>query len=440
MLEPTTLATSLLLALGSAPAPAAPSVGPLPVAGGLRAAVADELPRAIELRRDFHAHPELGEREHRTAGVIAARLRELGLEVEEGVASTGVVGVLRGGRPGGVAMYRADMDALPVREATGLPFASRATDEWGGQEVGVMHACGHDLHMAIALGVAGVLARPDQRAALPGSVVFLFQPAEEGLPLERSYGAKRVVEEGVLERFGPTAAFGLHVDPSLEVGQAVCDPGGVMAAVDRFRIVVTGRQAHGAYPHEGVDPIVVASQLVLALQTIPSRVVDPRDPVVVTVGKLAAGNRYNIIPPEAELVGTIRTHDDGVQARVHERVRALAEGICEPNGASAEVEIRTLTPVTVNDAELVARMRPVVERVVGAEGLRTARPHMGGEDFAYYGRVIPSLMYFLGVSDFSKGRPASIHQAEFDPEEGAIAVGIEVSASLLVAYLGGLAD
>ncbi len=397
----------------------------------LRGALERVLPRVVAWRRAIHAAPELGEREHRTAALVARELAALGLEVQTGVGGTGVVALLRGAAPEPIVCWRADMDALPIEERTGLPFASAARDTWDGALVGVMHACGHDLHVAIALGAASVLADPAVRAALPGSVLFVFQPAEEGLPDDLPHGAQRMLAEGAFEEHRPRAAFGLHVDPLLAVGQVGLIPGGALAAVDRFRVVVHGKQAHGAHPQEGVDPIVAASSLVLALQTIASRNVDPQDAVVVTVGKLAAGNRFNVIPESAELLGTIRTHDERVQALVHERLRALATSVCAGFGARAEVEIRTITPVTRNDPALAERMRPSLAAVVGAENVVAERPHMGGEDFAFFAREVPGLYLFLGTSDFSKGAPAMIHTPAYAPEEGALEVGLACAVRVL---------
>ncbi len=394
------------------------------------------LPLVVEARRSIHAHPELGERELRTAALVAEQLTSFGLEVRTGIGGTGVVAVLTGGRPGAVVAYRADMDALPIREQTGLAFASTRTDTWDGKEVGVMHACGHDMHTAIGLGVAGVLASDEVRPNLPGRVVFLFQPAEESMPDPGLHGAARMLADGAFEDPRPAAVFGLHVNPLLALGTASAIPKGAMAAVDRFTIAIQGKQAHGAYPHAGIDPVVVASHVVTALQTIVSRNVDTHEPVVVTVGKIEAGNRFNIIPDTAELVGTIRTHDETVQALVHRRLEALATGIAASFGATATVTIDRVTPVTWNDPELVERMRPSFERALGPGQLVPERPHMGGEDFAFFAREVPGLFWFLGVSDFSKGRPTLVHTPTFAPEEDALVFGVGTSVQLLVDWLG----
>ena len=398
-------------------------------------ALRESVPRVTEWRRQIHANPELGEREHETARLVSGLLREWGLEVREGIGGTGVVALLRGGKPGPVIAWRADMDALPITERTGLPYASRRTDEWQGATVGVMHACGHDVHTAVALGVAHVLSRPEVQAELNGSVLFVFQPAEEGLPGGGLHGAPRMLAEGAFEDPRPEAAFGLHVNPLLAVGQVGLIPKGALASVDRFKITITGKQAHGAYPQAGIDSVLVASHIVTALQSIASRTIDTQDAVVVTVGKIEAGNRFNVIPETATLLGTIRTHDEKVQARVHERLKSIATNVAEGFGATAEAEVITVTPVTYNDPKLMKRMRPSFEASVGAGNLIEERPHMGGEDFAFFAREVPSLYFFLGTSDFSKGTPALIHTPEYAPEEEAFEIGLRAAVGVLTDYL-----
>ena len=319
-------------------------------------------PKVIEYRRDIHQHPELGNREFRTSKLIADRLKQLGIEVRTPIAHTGVVGILRGGKPGRVVGLRADMDALPVTEQVDLPFKSTVRSTYNGQEVGVMHACGHDAHVAILLGVAEVLS--SVRSDLPGTVVFLFQPAEEGAPQGEEGGAALMVKEGALDNPKVDAVFGLHVTSRIAVGQISYRPGAEMAAVDSFRIKVHGKQTHGAYPWLGVDPIVVASQIVLALQTIPSRQLDVSlAPAVVTVGAIHGGVRNNIIPDDVEMIGTIRSLDETMRSDIHQRIKRTAEDIASSGGAKADVTIETGYPVTYNDPALTEKMAPTLRKV-----------------------------------------------------------------------------
>ena len=420
-------------------APPPQNVQPVAPAPGLDRV--DELVHAqaadvIALRRKIHEHPELGERETATAAMVGEHLEALGLEVRTGVAKTGVVGILEGGKPGPVVAWRADMDALPIKEETGLTFASTREDEYEGQSVGVMHACGHDVHVSVAMGIASVLANPTVRAELPGKVMFIFQPAEEGVPGGGSHGAKLMLEEGLFRKPKPDAVFGFHVHPDFEVGEIAVRPGGIMAATDRFEILIKGKQAHGAYPQSSVDPVVAASQIVGALQTIASRNVDTRDTVVVTVGKVVAGNRYNIIPETALLVGTVRTHDGAVQDMVHRRLRDLVTDIASGFGATAEITIDKLTPITVNDPTLLSRMQGVLSSAVDGRIVQP-RPNMVGEDFAFYGREAPALFYFLGVANQSRGITEALHTSRFNVDEGAIEVGLRAGTHLLLSYLHG---
>ncbi len=389
----------------------------------------------IAWRRDLHQNPELGNREFRTAGIVAEHLRSLGFdEVRTDVAHTGVVGVLRGGRPGPVVGLRADMDALPVTELADVPFASTVTTEYNGQEVGVMHACGHDAHTAALMGTASVLA--EMRSDLAGTVVFLFQPAEEGAPSGEEGGAELMIAEGAVESPRPEAYFGLHTSP-FPTGLVGWRSGGIMASADEFTIVVTGKQTHGAAPEMGVDPIVVASQIVLALQTIPSRQVAATNPVVLSVGKIEGGVRFNIIPETVQLDGTIRTHDPAVQDDVHERIRRTAEGIAESAGATAEVEIRRFYPVTYNDPELTAVALSSLERVVGQQGLVQIPPLMVAEDFSFFARQAPGFYFMLGVNapGVAYGEAASNHSPYFYVNEDALEVGVRAMATLAVDYL-----
>lgn len=396
-------------------------------------------PRVVAWRRDFHQHPELGNRETRTAKVIADELRKLGFTVTTGVATTGVVGVLTGGRPGPVVALRSDMDALPVTEQGDLPFKSTATATWNGQEVGVMHACGHDNHMAILLGTATALARMKDR--LPGTVKVIFQPAEEGLPPGEAGGAEQMVKENVLEHPKVDAIFGLHVVPGPS-GTVTYRSGPMMASADTFLIRIMGRQTHGAVPWGGIDPIVIGSQIVMGLQTIVSRTVDITEaPAVVTVGRFTAGNRANIVPEMVELEGTIRTFSESVRADIHARLRSIATRYAEAAGATAAVEIGrgTVYPVTINDPVLTERMLPTLRRAAGA-GNVTLSPLQGtAEDFAYFQQKVPGLFVFLGVTprDQDATKAPQNHSPLFFPDESALPVGVKVMTNLAVDYLSG---
>ncbi|MEO8008965.1 MAG: amidohydrolase, partial [Betaproteobacteria bacterium] len=322
--------------------------------------------KVIAWRRDFHQHPELSNREIRTAGVVAGHLRALGLAVQTGVAHTGVVGLLDSGQPGPVIALRADMDALPVAERVDLPFASKQSTTFNGQEVGVMHACGHDCHVAVLMGVAELLA--GMKTQLQGRIKFIFQPAEEGPPPGEEGGAALMIKQGVLENPKPDVIFGLHVFAGVETGTIAYRPGPAMASSDRIRITVNGRQTHGALPWRGVDPIVIASQIVLGLQTIISRQVDVTlEPAVVTIGAIKGGVRDNIIPDSVEMLGTVRTFNEEMRADIHVRIRNTVELIAKSAGASAQVHFDNAYPVTVNDIALTERMVPTLERVAGKE-------------------------------------------------------------------------
>jgi amidohydrolase len=395
------------------------------------------LPRVVEWRRDFHQHPELSNREFRTSKIVAEHLRRLGMDVRTGVAKTGVVGVLKGAKPGPVVALRADMDGLPVTEEVDLPFRSTARDTYNGQQVGVMHACGHDNHISILMGVAVVLA--GMRDRLPGTVKFIFQPSEEGAPDGEEGGAHVMIREGALENPRPGAIFGLHVWPKT-VGQISTRPMGFMAASDTFKIRVRGRQTHGALPWAGVDPVVVSSQIVLALQTIVSRQVDLTvAPAIVTVGRLTSGVRANIVPDSAELEGTIRTFDPKMQEEIHSRMKRTAEMIAQSAGATAEVEITRGNPVTFNDPKLTEQMVPTLRRVAGEGMYAVALPTMPAEDFSFYQKEIPGLFFFLGITP-KEADPATVaanHSPRFFADEGALPVGIRALANLAVDYLTG---
>jgi amidohydrolase len=391
--------------------------------------------KVIAWRRDLHEHPELGNREVRTAKIVADHLRSLGIEVRTGVAHTGVVGTLRGGRSGPVVALRADIDALPVVEEVDLPFASKARTTYNGREVGVMHACGHDLHTSILMGVAEVLA--GMRQELPGTVKFIFQPAEEGAPAGEEGGAGLMIREGALENPKPEAIFGLHVFP-FSVGQITYRPGAAMASSDSLKIVVRGRQTHGALPWAGIDPIVVASQIVLGLQTITSRQTDlTRSPVVITIGTIHGGVRSNIIPDTVELEGTIRAFDTEIQDGIHEHIRQTAASIAKSAGAEAEVTIERGNPVTYNDPKLTEQMVPTLKRVAGENAVKVVPPTTTAEDFSLYQKQIPGLYFFLGITpkNADPAKAAPNHSPRFFADEGALKVGIRALANLAVDYM-----
>lgn len=403
----------------------------------LRATI-DEAAAAIEddvisWRRDIHANPELSNREFRTAGVVAAHLQALGIETRTEVAHTGVVGVLYGGQPGPVVALRADMDALPVTEMVDVPFASKVTAEYNGQEVGVMHACGHDNHVAILMGVASILA--EMRAELPGTIKFIFQPAEEGAPAGEEGGAELMLKEGAFNDPVPEVIFGLHVWPA-PVGQIAYRPGPFMASADAYSITVTGRQTHGAVPWGGVDPIVVGSQIVLGLQTIASRQLDvTATPSIITVGTFHGGVRSNIIPDKVELTGTVRTFLPEVRRDIEQRMRRTVEAIAASSGATAELTMNYGYPVTVNDPELTMQMLPSLERV--ATSVVEASRITGAEDFSYFANEVPGLFVFLGISppgtDFETV-PRN-HSPYFFADEDALLTGVRAMASLAVDYM-----
>ena len=393
-------------------------------------------PSVIACRRDIHEHPELGNREVRTAKLVADKLRSLGIDVQEKVAHTGVVGLLRGGKPGKVVALRADMDALPVTEQVDVPFASKVRTTYNGQDVGVMHACGHDAHVAILLGVAEVLA--GMRAELPGTVKFLFQPAEEGAPQGEEGGAKLMVEQGALESPNVDAVFGLHVSSRFATGEIAYKPEGMMAAVDSFKITVRGKQTHGAYPWLGVDPIVVASQIVLGLQTIPSRQLDSTlAPSIVTVGAIHGGVRNNIIPDEVEMIGTIRSLDAKMRDEIHARIKRTAESIATSGGASANVTITSGYPITFNDAALTERTLPSLRSAAGAKNVRLVHPVLGAEDFSFFQQKVPGVFYWLGTRppDQTPEQAPSNHSPLFYVDESALVLGVRSMAYAAVDYL-----
>jgi amidohydrolase len=390
----------------------------------------------IATRRDIHQHPELGNREVRTAKLVADRLRALNIDVTEKVAHTGVIGILKGGKPGKVVALRADMDALPVSEQVDLPFASKVRTTYNGQDVGVMHACGHDAHVAILLGVAEVLA--GMREEIPGTVKFIFQPAEEGAPAGEEGGAGLMVREGALENPKVDAILGLHVTSRFAVGEIAYRPQGMMAAVDSLKIVVRGKQTHGAYPWLGVDPIVVASQIVLGLQTIPSRQLDSTlAPSIVTIGAIHGGVRGNIIPDQVEMIGTIRALDAKMRDELHARIRRTAESIASAAGATATVTIETGYPITYNDPALTERLVPTLRRVGGNDQVRLVNPVLGAEDFSFFQQKVPGLFFWLGTrpKNQTPEEAASNHSPLFFVDESGLALGVRALAHAAVDYL-----
>ena len=407
------------------------------LAPAIDAAAAALNEQLIAWRRDLHAHPELGNREFRTAGIVAAHLRALGLDdVRTEVAHTGVVGLLKGALPGPVVALRADMDALPVAERTSVPFASKATATWNNETVGVMHACGHDAHVAILMGVASILT--GLRAQLRGSVKFIFQPAEEMPPDGEDGGARMMIAEGALANPVPDAIFGLHVTSQLPTGVIGYRSGPTMASSDSFRITVSGRQTHGAMPWRGVDPIVASAQVVLGLQTIVSRQVDlALEPAVLTVGMIKGGVRENIIPDTVEMRGTIRTFNEAMRDDIHERVKVTAEGIAAASRAGCEVCIRKSYAVTINDAELTEKTVPTLERAAGPARAIVVPKVTGSEDFSFFQQVVPGFFYFVGVTPSSqdpKTAPSN-HSPLFYIDEAGLDLGLRSLAQVAVDFL-----
>ncbi len=395
-------------------------------------------PKVVAWRRDFHEHPELSNREFRTAEKVAEHLRGLGLDVQTEIAHTGVLGVLRGGRSGPVVALRADMDALPVTERLDLPFASKAKGIYNGEEVDVMHACGHDAHVAILMGVAEVLTAV--RDEVPGTVKFIFQPAEEGAPVGEEGGAELMVKEGILTDPDVDAAFALHVWSKGEVGNIYYNPEGTYASVDDMRIVIKGRQTHGAYPWGGIDPIVTAAHVITALQTIVSRQMKlTENAAVVTIGKIEGGVRSNIIPEEVEMIGTLRALSTEDRLAIHESVRRIATNVAESMGATAEVEIpySASYPVTYNDPELTAEMLPVLEGVAGADRVHLNPAQTGAEDFAFIAERVPGFYIRLGgrPSDVAEEDAPDHHTPTFYIDDGGLGLGVRAMTAMALHYL-----
>ena len=399
--------------------------------------MADEIEeKVIEWRRDIHQYPELSNREFRTAKKVAEHMERLGLKVKTGIAHTGVVGLLETGKEGPVIGLRADMDALPVTERADVPFASKEKSTYLGEEVGVMHACGHDTHVAMLMGAAEILT--GMKDELKGKIVFIFQPAEEGPPPGEEGGARLMVKEGIVEDYGIDVFFGLHISSALEVGKIRYKPGGALAAVNRFTIKVKGKQTHGSQPWGGVDPITVSAQIIQGLQLIVSRQLNlTNEAAVISVGKFTAGVRSNIIPEEAEMIGTIRTLDKGMQKQVHERIHRTATNIAESAGATAEITIEEGLPVTFNDLKLTAKMLPTLYRTAGEENILLSKATTGAEDFSIFANEAPGLFLFLG--GMPKGKSifdaAPHHTPDFYIDDSGLKLGVRTLCNLTLDYM-----
>jgi amidohydrolase len=382
--------------------------------------------RLVAQRRDFHMHPELSNREERTSAAVAARLRELGLEeIKVNVAKHGVTAILRGGKPGPVVAVRADMDALPITETNDVPYKS--------QTPGVKHACGHDAHTTIELGVAEVLSK--MKGQINGTIKFIFQPAEEGPPAGEEGGAKLMIKEGAMENPRPQAIFGLHTNPNLEVGTIGYQSGALMASSDRILLTIKGQSVHGALPYKGVDAIVVAAEAVLALQTIHSRRIDTQEPFVLTIGMINGGVRNNIVAGEVKMEGTLRTFSEENRRNVIAAMKQTLDGVTAANGATYDLQLIENATVTYNDPALVDGTLPVLRRVMGEKNVVHVRPLMPAEDFSYYQKVVPGFYYFLGVGNVRKGITAQWHTPDYDIDEESLVIGVKLMADVLLDYL-----
>jgi amidohydrolase len=392
--------------------------------------------QVVEWRRHFHENPELSNRESETAAYIADYMRSLGMKVDTAVAHTGVVAILEGGKPGPVVGLRADIDALPVKERTDVPFKSTKTTTYLGEEVGVMHACGHDTHIAMLMGAAKILA--DMKEELPGTVKFIYQPAEEGAPPGEEGGAELMVKEGVLSNPDVDVIFGQHINSQTEVGTIRYRPRGTMAASDRFVITVNGKQTHGSTPWTGVDPIVTAAEIIDGLQTIISRKTElTKAAAVISVGKIKGGVRNNIIPEEVEMIGTIRTLDTGMQKKIHDDIRHVATTIGESMGADVEVEIEEGYPVTYNDPELTEAMVPTLQKIAGNEEVVLSDAITGAEDFSFFQKEVPGFYFFTGgmPQNMDPAEAAPHHTPDFYIEEEGMKLGVKALVGLTVDYM-----
>jgi len=391
-------------------------------------------PKVIEWRRDMHQHPELSNREFKTAEKIAEHLKSLGIEVQTGVAHTGVVGILKGDNPGKTVALRADIDALPVTERNDLPFKSIVTSEFEGTKVGVMHACGHDTHIAIMMGVAEVLS--NNKSKINGTIKFIFQPAEEGPPEGEEGGALLMLKEGVLKNPDVDAIFGLHINSQTPAGVIRYKSGGIMAAAQTFTINVKGKQSHGSQPWSGVDPILISAKIIDGLQTIISREANlTNEAAVITVGKITSGVRFNIIPESAEMIGTIRTLDYAMKAQINKRMEEMVSTIAKAYGGEASIKIRDMTDITYNDPRLVEQMLPSIRRVAGEDNVQTQKAVTGAEDFSYFQREVPGFFFFLG--GMTPGNEASFphHTPDFKIDESGLLLGVKALTEMSLDYL-----
>ena len=430
------IVAKLLVAAALLVAPASAQTA-APFSASVESSIQSVLPRMIAWRRDFHEHPELSYEEVRISRVVAQHLRSLRLEVRTGVAQTGVVGVLRGGRPGPVIALRADMDALPVTEEGDLPFRSRARGRYNGQDVGIMHACGHDTHVAVLMAAATVLA--SQRHNLAGTVIFVFQPSEEGAPPGGLGGARRMLAENVFGDLHPEAIYGLHAWPQTS-GTVTMISGPMMAGSDRIDITVTGSQTHGAQPHAGIDPIVASAQIINALQTVPSRQMDAvGSPVIVTIGMVQGGVRYNIIPQTVQMQGTIRYLNPDTRERLYERIRRTVTETAAATGATAEVTITENAIPTVNPPTLMARTRAAVARALGEDHVNSGLPVMPAEDFAYFQQAVPGVFFFYGVNPpgVTQAEAAPNHNPRFFVHEPAMETALRAMLAVTLDRVGG---
>ncbi len=393
-------------------------------------------PKVIEWRRDFHQYPELSNREFETSKKIAAHLKSLGMEVQTGIAHTGVVGILKGDKPGPVVALRADIDALPVTERVDIPFASKVKSTYNGIETGVMHACGHDAHTAMLMGVAQVLSVI--KKDIKGTVKFIFQPAEEGAPPGEEGGAQLMVKEGVLKNPDVDVIFGLHISSQTDIGKITYKPGGTMAAAQRFVIKVHGKQAHGSRPWSGVDPIVVSAQIINGLQSIISRDTElTKEAAVITVGLIRGGVRSNIIPEEVEMIGTIRTLDDEMKKKLNEMMEFRVKSIAQSYGATADITIEKGLPITYNDINLTAKMLPSLQNSAGKENVILVNARTGAEDFSFYQKEVPGLYFFLGGKplNINQEDASSHHTPDFYIDESGLKLGVTAMVNLTLDYM-----